>query len=204
VRILEPFPVRRLAAVCAAVVCTYLAFADHYAALAQADSFNVGFGAPPPPAGQFVEAFLEVPGGVAGLPLIVEGLSSGRDWVVSAGLILGAAFFWYCAGSYVDRARGMVNSERPSRVVEFYMLSLLVVSTLLFPVTALAGFNVGIHSCAIGAVPFWAEVLMYGIFMFWVSLGTFFACRRVRGRLQRRWPVSIFPGESRRNFAGQM
>jgi hypothetical protein len=193
VRFLEPFPVRRLAAICVVASCSYLALANYYAAMAQPD-FSWGFGAPPPPAGAFAEAFLELPGALAGLPLIVEGLALRRDWVVKSGLVLGAAFFWYCAAWYADRARGMVSSERPPRVVAFYMSSLFVVSAAIFPLVALAGLNVGRHFCANGAPPYWADVLMYGIVMFWVSLGTFFAWRRFGQWRQQRRPLSILQG----------
>jgi hypothetical protein len=192
VRAIEPFPVRRLAAVCAAATCTYLALANHYAAMVQPDFFSLGFGAPPPPNGAFAEGFLELPGVLAGLPVIIGGSALGLDWVTHSGLILGATFFWYCAGWYADRARNIVNTETPPRVVAWYISTLAVISAVMFPVAALAGLNVGQHFCANGVPPYWSEVLTYGIVMSWVTVGTFFAWRRFRRwREQKRPPLVL-------------
>jgi hypothetical protein len=187
---LEPFPVRRLAALCTAAGCTYLGLANHYAAMAQPDFF--GFGAPPPPNGAFVAGFLELPGVLAGLPIILSGSVLGLDWVTEIGQILGATLFWYCAAWYTDCSRNIAGVEKPPRFVVWYMSTLVVISAVIFPFVAVAGVNVGHHFCANGASPYWADVLMYGIVMFWVTVGTFFACHRFRRwREQKRPPLVL-------------
>jgi hypothetical protein len=131
----------------------------------------------------FVEAVLALPGVLVGLPVIIAGVVWDINWLTEGGLVLGATFFWYCAGWYADCSRGMVNSEKPPRVVA---------STVIFPIMTLAGWNVGQHYCANGTPPLWSELLMYGIGMSWVTFGTFFGLRRFRRWREQKRSPSVF------------
>jgi uncharacterized membrane protein YphA (DoxX/SURF4 family) len=186
VKTIGPLPVRRLAAVCAAASCSYLALASHYQRTPQQ---YWGIGAPPPSAEAFVEAFLAVPGLLAGLPFLIAGLALGLHWLTSSGLVIGATFFWYCAGSYTDWVRDMLGSPRPPRIVTGYMLALVVLSAVGLPLWVAIGFKLR-PFCANGAPPYWSSVLMYGIQMFWVAVGTFFAWRRFRRWRQQKHPAA--------------
>jgi hypothetical protein len=169
-----------------------LTIASHYQSIPDQDLYKWGFGAPPPPAEAFVEAFLAVPGVLAGLPIVIAGLALGLDWITRSGLVIGATFFWYCAGSYADWVRDMLDSPRPPRIVTGYMSALVVLSAVIFPFMVAMGFNVGRHFCANGVPPYWSELLMYGIQMFWVAQGTFFAWCRFRRGQQQKHPASQF------------
>ena len=188
-KVIEPFPVRRIAAISAAVLCSYLSVASHYHQIAQQDASGFGWGAPPPPVESFVEAALAIPGALAVLPIIVIGALAEDDLVTSGGIVLGAAFFWYCVGWYVDRDRTTLSTEDPPRIVVGYIQALRIASAILFPLGILAGLRVGNHFCANGVPPYWSELLNYGIFMSWVTLGTFFAWRRFRARWEQNHPA---------------
>ena len=187
-RIIRPFPVRRLAALCAATSCSYLELATYHQRTPQ-DSW--GIGAPPPPAEAFLGAFLAVPGLLAGLPLIMAGIALGLDWITRCGLVIGATFFWYCAGSYADWTRDVLDTPRLPRIVTGYMSALVVLSVVALPLWVAMGFNLP-PFCANGAPPYWSALLMYGILMFWVGLGTFFAWCRFRRWRQQKHPASQF------------
>ena len=191
-RALGPFPVRRIAAFGTAAACTYLGLANYYASMAQQDAYSWGFGAPPPPTSAFGEAFLAAPGLLAGLPLIITGAALGVDWLTHSGIVLGATFFWYCVGWYVDCARDMLDTDKPPRVISGYMSALVVVSAVIFPFAVLLGLNLGPHFCANGAPPYWSAVLMFGICMFWVTLGVFFGWRRFQRWRERRRASTVF------------
>jgi len=188
VKAIEPFPVRRLAAVFAAAGCSYLALASHHHHIIQERVVGVGFGAPPPPTETFAEAFLAVPGILSGLPIIIVGSTTQKGWITSTGVVLGTAFFWYCVGWYIDSVRATLNAPQPPRYVVGYMRALVILSTIIFPLGVLAGFGIGNHSCASGAPPAWSEPVMYGIVMSWVSVGTFFAWLRFRRRWEQKHP----------------
>jgi hypothetical protein len=126
--------------------------------------------------------FLAFPGLLAVSPLIVGGLAFDRVWVSRVATTLGAAFFWYSVGCYVDCFR-LDENARPHRLVRAYISALFYLSAVLFPFIALAGTRVGNHACIVGAPPAWADLLGYGIVMFWVTLGTFFAWRRFQNHL---------------------
>jgi hypothetical protein len=84
------------------------------------------------------------------------------------------------------------QQRKPPRVVAWYMSTLLVASTVIFPIMTLAGWNVGQHYCANGTPPLWAELLMYGIGMSWVTFGTFFGLRRFRRWREQKRSPSVF------------
>jgi len=149
------------------------------------------FGAPPPPIVYFAEAVLVMPGAVAGSPFALTGAILEIEWLAQFGLVLGAAFFWYCVGWHIDRARNIVQYDKAPAVVRFYLSALVVLSFLLFPVGLLAGIRLGVHSCGTGVPPYWAEVLGYGIMMTWISVGTFFGWRSFRDRIARRQPSTF-------------
>jgi hypothetical protein len=178
---LKPLPIRRIVAVALVALCICLAFANHYdSVIAEQAPADWGFGAPPPPLGQFLEAFLVMPGTPAGLPVMVIGWSHGPDWLVDLGLILGAAFFWYAVAWYVDWSRGATDTDKAPKLVRAYLSTLQVLSVLVFPLVVCEGFSIGRHFCASGVPPLWAEQVMFGIMMTWVTIGAFFACHNFR------------------------
>jgi hypothetical protein len=183
-RRLGSVPVRWLAAVSAALLGSYLDLAAHYRVVAQENPY--GWGAPPPPAESFFAAVLEVPGSLAGSPVIALGLFLDREWITMAGLILGATFFWYCVGWYFDVAQNLSDNERPPKIVQMHLSALVYLSAALFPFGCFACYNVGHHFCAVGVPPLWSELLTYGIVMSWLTLGTFFAWRRFQLRRENR------------------
>lgn len=178
---IDRVPIRHIAAVLAVTICAYLSAASHYKAIAQQDPYSIGWGVPPPPSEVFAEALLATPGVLAGIPLIVMGATGELDWLTRTGVVLGAGFFWYCVGWYVDWSRDL-SPEPPPKIVAGYMRALTVVAAILFPLGVLAGFNVGSHVCAVGAPPAWSELVGYSILMFWISLGTFFTWLRFQAR----------------------
>ena len=180
-KIIDRVPVRHIVAVFALTACAYLSAASHYKAIAQQDPHGIGWGVPPPPSEAFAEALLATPGALAGLPLIVMGTTGEFDWLTWTGFVLGAGFFWYCVGCYVDWSRDLSPKPLP-KIAGGYMRALTVVAATLFPLGVLAGFNVGSHACAVGAPPGWSEFVEYCILMFWISLGTFFTWRRFQAR----------------------
>jgi hypothetical protein len=183
-RLWRPLPVRPILPLSVATVCTYLAFSNHFASISRGPVDSFGWGAPPPPPEAFLEVILVFPGIPAGLPLIIAAVASGSTRVVHIGSILGATFFWYGVGWYVDLGRGLLEADRPPAGLACYMSALRIISVILFPLGVLSGLSVGNHLCAIGAPPIWSETLMYGITMTWISLGTVLAY--LRYRLSRR------------------
>lgn len=181
---IEPFPVRRIAAVSAALLCAYFSGASFYHSIAQQDISGIGWGAPPPPADFFAEAVLAIPGILAGLPIILIGALTNSAWVTRTGVVLGATFFWYCVGWYIDCAR--LNTTEPPKIVVGYIKALRIASAIIFPFCILIGLRVGDHYCAVGVPPLWSELLICGILTFWVTLGTFFAWRRLRAHWKHR------------------
>jgi hypothetical protein len=180
---IEPFPLRRIASLSAGLACAYLSAASHYKAIAQQDfSSAIQWGIPAPPLESFAEGFLAIPGVLAGLPVIILGTISHIDWITSMGLCLGAAFFWYCAGWYIDSVRPGLQADQPPRFATIYMTLLAVGSLSLLPVGMLAGLNVGNHYCLVNMPPYWSEILGYGILMFWLTIGAFFGWRTLRGQ----------------------
>jgi hypothetical protein len=83
-------------------------------------------------------------------------------------------------GWFVDRSRGLLTTPTTPAAIRWHATALTATSAILFPVGVLAGFRVGVHSCAIGAFPYWADLLAYGIFMFWITLGAYFRLLRWR------------------------
>ena len=185
-------PIRYVAAMAAAAVCACLAISMHNQAPTQQDYAGIAIEAPPPPITQFAEAFIVIPGVLAGLPLALSGALLGIEWITQIGLILGAAFFWYCVGWHVDSTRDVFRSEKPPAIVRWYLSALMIVSVILLPFGVLVGLNLGVHSCANGVPPYWVELLSYGILMFWVTLGMFFGWLRFRARREQRHPSVAF------------
>lgn len=183
-RHLHPIPVRRLAAISTALVCSYLDLAAHYGVSAQQNPY--AWGAPPPPTESFFAAVLEVPGTLAGSPLIALGLVLDREWIAVAGLVLGATVFWYCVGWHFDFAQSLSDNERPPKIVRMYLSALVYLSAALFPLGCIACYNVGHHFCAVGAPSLWSELLTDGIVMSWITVGTFFAWRPYQLRKENR------------------
>lgn len=85
----------------------------------------------------------------------------------------------------------MLNTDKPPRVIGGHMSALVGVSAVIFPFGVLLGLNVGSHVCANGAPPYRSAVLMYGIYMFWLTLGVFFGWSRFQRRRERRRPPSV-------------
>jgi hypothetical protein len=135
-------------------------------------------GTPPPPLAVFPEAFLAVPGVLASLPVTLAGMILDLDWLSHLGLVLGAVFFWYCAGWCVDSAH--LDEGSVPLVVRWYLKAVIVLSVILFPLFVLGGLNLGVHSCMDGVPPYWVEVVSYGILMFWITIGSYFAWRGFR------------------------
>lgn len=189
-KVLEPFPVRRIAAISTVLLCAYLSIAGGYHQIVQQADFGFGFGASPPPTEEFVEAVLAFPGLLAGLPIIVIGAVLKNDWVTRSGFVMGAAFFWYCIGWNIDCARTTLKNLQPPWIVVGYIRALQIASAILFPLCMLASVRLGVHFCAVGVPPYWSEILNYGILMFWVTLGTFFMWRRLRARWEQNRPPS--------------
>jgi hypothetical protein len=192
---MKSFPIRRIVAVTVTALCIWLAFANHdkSVVLEQTAVGDWGIGAPPPPPGQFLEIFLVIPGTLAGLPLILIGGIHGPDWLVSLGLILGAAFFWYAVAWSVDCSRGTTETDRPPKLIRVYFSALRVLSVLLFPLLVFGVSNGGGSSCANGAQPSWVGYVMFGIIMTWVTIGVFFAWRNFQSKRERA-PLACFPG----------
>lgn len=184
-------PVRFAAALGMAGVCICLVIAAHHQRALQKDYVStMPFGAPPPPAVEFAEAFVAIPGVLAGLPLVIAGGILGFDSIVQTGMILGAAFFWYCIGWQVDYAHAEGNIGEPPVFVRWYLSALIILSVIFLPLGVLAGLNLGVHSCAVGVPPYWAEVLSYGIVMFWLTIGAYFGWLRWRVRREQTRPTT--------------
>ncbi len=151
--------------------------------------------APPPPSPYFPEAFLVIPGALAGSPLALAGAIMEREWLTQIGLVLGAAVFWYCVGWHIDSARGVLKSERAPVIVRWYLSAVIVLSVILLPIDIFAGINLGVHSCANGVPPHWVELVGYGIVTFWVAIGCYFGWQRFRaGREHEDSLVSLRKG----------
>jgi hypothetical protein len=187
-----PIPVRYAAALGAATVCACLAIMLHYQTPGVQENEGFMIGAPAPPPVYFAEAFLVIPGAVAGLPLAVTGAILEREWLAQTGLVLGATFFWYCVGRHIDSNRGALLSEKAPPIVRWYMSALIGTSVVLFPLSILAGLRLGVHSCANGAYPYWVDLLSYGILMFWITVGTYFGWRRRQARKEQEHSPALF------------
>ncbi len=183
-----------------AALCGSLAVALHYqnAAIAAQPSDGFMIEAPPPPSPYFPEAFLVIPGALAGSPLALAGAIMEREWLTQVGLVLGAAVFWYCVGWQIDSARGVLKSERAPVMVRWYLSAMIVLSVILLPFGVLAGFSLGVHVCANEVFyPYWADVVGYGILMFWITVGCYFGWQRFRaGRKHKDSLVSLRKGLS--------
>ncbi|HLJ87325.1 MAG TPA: hypothetical protein VKZ53_10920 [Candidatus Angelobacter sp.] len=175
---IKTLPIRRLAAICAAAACAYLSIASHFHIIVQQDLSSVGWGAPAPPVETFLETLIAAPGVLAGLPVIVAGLSANNDWLTGAGVVLSAGFFWYCVGWYIDCSRATLSAKQPPEIVLGYMKTLTLASAILFPLGVFAGFHVGHHFCAVDAPPYWSEMLSYSIVMAWITVGA--SCELLR------------------------
>ena len=183
----RPIPVRYVLAIGVASACLCLAIALHYEATNAPPNDGRMIGAPPPPPESFVEAFLVIPGILAGLPLSLAGALFEREWLAQTGLILGATVFWYCIGWHIDLVRGAVGTESPPRLMRWYISASVTTSMVLFPICALVGTRVGVHYCANGVPPYWAELLDYGILMFWITIGTYLGWLRWRAKREQRY-----------------
>jgi hypothetical protein len=192
VRKVWTIPIRYVAALTAAGVCACLAIAIHAQPPMQPDYQGFEIGAPPPPITQFAEAFLVIPGVLAGLPVALTGAVLGIEWITQLGLVLGAAFFWYCVGWHVDSIRDPSSSESPPAIVRWYLSALMILSIVLLPFGVLVGLKLGVHSCANGVPPYWVELLSYGISMFWITLGPFFGWLHLRERREQKQLPGIF------------
>jgi len=176
---MKPFPLRRLLAITIFAICVSLSISNHYNTRIIQDSENqFFFEAPPPPTGSFPQAFLVAPGTLVGLPLVILGSLLESDLVMSGGIILGAAFFWYCVGWIIDCAFEFTPHENPPRFVRLHLRVLSLVCAVLFPFGLLVGMRIGHHYCSNGVPPYWSELLGYGIVMFWISLGASFELLR--------------------------
>jgi hypothetical protein len=168
---MKPFPVRRVLAIVITAICIYLAISNHYNAISQHPDDNFGFGAPAPPDGAFPEAFLIAPGAIVVLPILMTASLFEPELLLTIALIISAAFFWYCVGWVIDCALGSTTCDAPPKFVTRYLRVLSIVCVGLFPFGILKGMYVGTYFCANGKPPYWSELLMYGIAMFWISLG---------------------------------
>jgi hypothetical protein len=124
------------------------------------------FETPPPPTAYFPETFLALPGILAGLPLVVAGVAWNRDWLVEAGLIIGAVFFWYCVGWKIDAARAVITEEKLPMMVRWHLTGLILLAIVLLPLGLVVGLGLGVHSCASEVPPYWVELVSYAILMF--------------------------------------
>jgi hypothetical protein len=184
-------PMRYLAAILAAVLSGTLAVVVHYESVELPTTDGMMIATPPPPAATFPEAFLVIPGVLAGLPLVLTGAILELEWVTQIGLILGAIFFWYCIGWQVDCVGGSLK-PKPPRIVRWYLSALVLLSIVSLPFGVLAGVNLGVHSCASGVPPYWVELVSYGILMFWITIGVYFGWMRFQARKAEKHPSAIF------------
>lgn len=190
----QPIPVRHVAAFGITTLCGWLAALVHIQAVSYPTSEPLLI-APPPPAASFPQAFLVMPGVLAGSPLALLGAIFEREWLMQTGLVLGSGFFWYCVGWRVDSARGILTAEKAPVIVRWYLSALIMVSIILLPFGIIAGLRLGIHSCAVGVPPYWVELVGYGMVMFWVTLGCFFGWQRYRsGRNRNDSVLSLWMG----------
>ncbi len=176
-RAIVPIPARRILASGIAALCIWLAISAHYQAVTQPATEGL-WGAPSPPLASFLEAFLVIPGALAGSALALPGAIFDLEWLTQIGLVLGAYFFWYCVGWEIDIARVLAQSESRPAIVRWYLSAVIVVSFILLPIGILAGTNLGIHSCGVGVPPYWVGLIGYGIMMFWITLGCYFGWLR--------------------------
>jgi hypothetical protein len=189
---MKPAPLRHLIAIGIAAMCIVLAISNHYAEIARQNAgSDFMFETPFPPDGVFLEGALVFPGLISGSPLIIAGAEHDSEWLLESGQILGAIFFWYCVGWWVDCVRGSVERDMPPTFVLIHLRALRVMSVVLFPLGLIEGMRVGEEGwCANGKPPFLAELLIYGIGMAWISAGTWFAWENFRE--SRRASVSHF------------
>lgn len=185
-RPIEPTPVRRALGFGITAICGWLAALVHFQSVSYLAS-SLLWVAPPPPIASFPEGFLVMPGVLAGLPLVVLGATCDHEWLTQTGLVLGAGFFWYCVGWKIDVTRGLVQTEDEPIIVRWYLLALIGVSIILLPFDILAGINLGVHSCANGIPPYWAELVGYGIVTFWIAMGCYFGWLRFRDARKQRY-----------------
>jgi hypothetical protein len=179
---MKPVRLRHLLAIAIAIICTGLAISNHATEVSRQDAENgvIEWGAPPPPMGAFPEAILATPGYLAALPLMIIAGVFESSWPFQFSLVLGAIFFWYCVGWWIDCVRGAVDRDTPPRFVLIHFSALRIVSVVLFPIFLLEGFRVGDYFCANGKPPFWSEMLMYGVAMVWITIGASFALQKFR------------------------
>jgi len=184
----RPVSLRFLVAFGIAALCGGLAVALHYQTASTVSQASDGFmiGAPPPPPAFFPESFFVIPGVLAGLPLALPGAILGLEWLTQTGLVLGAAVFWYCVGWHVDSARAILRAEKPPAMVRWYLSAVIVICIILLPFAIVAGLNLGVHSCANGANPYWVDLVGYGILMFWITVGSYFGWLRLQARREQK------------------
>jgi hypothetical protein len=195
---MKPAPLRHLVAIGIGAMCIALAISNHYAGVARQNaSSDFIFQTPFPPDGVFLEGALAFHGLISGLPLIIAGAEHESEWLLECGQILGAIFFWYCVGWWVDCVRGSVERDTPPRFVLIHLRALRVISVVLFPLGLIEGMRVGEEGwCANGKPPFLAELLIYGIGMAWISVGTWFAWQKFRESRRVSIRPLIFNGPS--------
>jgi hypothetical protein len=133
-----------------------------------------------------------MPGVLAGLPLVILGATFDHEWLTQTGLVLGDAFFWYCIGWQIDCTRGLVQTDERPRIVRWYLSAMTVASIIFLPFDILAGINLGVHSCAVGIPPYWAELVGYGIVTFWITIGCYFGWLRFRDSRKQRYSLILF------------
>jgi len=185
---MQPIPTRHVLAFGILGICGWLAVLLHFQSVSYLEG-DLLWVAPPPPIASFPEGFLVMPGVLAGLPLIALGATLNHEWLTQAGLVLGAAFFWYCIGWQLDCMRGLVRTDERPRIVRWYLSALIVVGIILLPFDILAGINLGVHSCAVGIPPHWAELLGYAIVTFWITIGCYFGWLRFRDSRKQRYSL---------------
>ncbi len=178
---MRPIPLRNVIAFAVAAICVGLAISNYYEEISLQEAFgNYGFGAPPPPIGVFPFALLVVPGFLSGSFLIIAGAVMDLRWLLDGGQILGAIFFWYSVGWWIDCFRGSAERETPPVFVLIHLKALRIVSMILFPIDLWVGFNVGNSFCANNKPPFIPTLMIYGIQMVWVSIGAWFTLQNFR------------------------
>jgi hypothetical protein len=179
---MRPVPLRHLLAIAIAITCTGLTISNYSPEVSRQDAQSgmVEFGAPPPPVGAFPETILATPGCLAAIPLMIVAGVFESSWPMQFAIVFGATFFWYCVGWYIDCVTGAVERDTPPRFVLIHFSALRIASAALFPLFLLQGFRVGDYFCAVGKPPFCSEILMYGIAMVWITIGTWFALHKFR------------------------
>jgi hypothetical protein len=93
--------------------------------------------------------------------------------------------------------QGLGRARYASQIRLIHLRALRVISVVLFPLGLIEGMRVGEEGwCANGKPPFLAELLIYGIGMAWISVGTWFAWQKFRESRRVSIRPLIFNGPS--------